>query len=109
MLYSDQNDPVTKILLEESENLKDVLKCVSIGEILENVAIHDVIEQGIAKLNWTMKDGSTISNEPGVKLVNRVFGLDRNLFNEFHDEDREYAYQEFWAYLAFAIESFTQK
>src|SRR3989344_1090407 len=108
VLYSNREDPIVSLLKNQRSFDKD-MTFLSCKELLCETKIEDKIIGGHSYIHWTLKNGREISNSKHVKLINRVMYLDEQLFQDFHEDDRDYAYQEFYAYLLFALESFSKK
>lgn len=104
LLYSHSGEPVTKTLLSNEQELN--ILSISIQEILDNIHIFDVIKNGCPTINWTLPNGKKITNSPDLYLINRVQFIPNEIFDGFADEDRDFAFSEFRAYLAFAVEAF---
>lgn len=107
LLYSHKHDPVVKAIIEHDQ-YNDWL-CISINDLLNKVIIFDKIENGNISINWTLPNGNIIKNSDQIKLVSRVISVEAELFSDYHPDDREYAQNEFYAYLAFAINSFKRR
>ena len=106
LVYSSNEDPVVQSLNCSFKDLGEPLVLVSLEKLLNDVEIDDEIVEGKTTLNWTLPDGMTVSNRENVKLINRVLTIPECLFEDFHPEDREYAKNEFCAYLMFSLENF---
>jgi len=104
LLYSHCNEPVTQVILSHAQHGMDII-VLSVKDLLDNVIIFDEINND-AKLNWKLPCGKTILNSKDFYLINRVFDLPQDLFNDFHKDDKDYSRAEFYAYLIFALEAF---
>jgi len=102
LIYSNSLDPISQVLLEQ----KDLVIPISVKSFLDSTEIFDQIREGVPQISWTLIDGTVLQNTDNFILVNRVLDLKKDLFNDFREEDREFAYQEFWAYLSFALANF---
>jgi hypothetical protein len=108
LVFSNPKDPITRIVQGWNKIDPENHQCLSVEKLLNEVEIFDKVENGKASIEWTLPNGKVIKNETDVRLINRVLGLETELFEEFHEEDRDYAYQEFMAYLTFALSSFRE-
>jgi len=99
LLYSHCNEPVTQVILSHAQHGMDII-VLSVKDLLDNVIIFDEINND-AKLNWKLPCGKTILNSKDFYLINRVFDLPQDLFNDFHKDDKDYSRAEFYAYLIF--------
>lgn len=106
LLSSDFREPVSRTLIECRDELNFPLLILSLKDLLEQIEIFDEIIEGVARIGWTLSDGTQITNSEECILINRVLSVPENLFHDFHPTDKEYALAEFRAYLAFAIEAF---
>ena len=106
VIYSNPKDNIVTLM----RNKVDKSNCVflSVQELLNETQIEDEIKTGQPFLHWKWNN-LTIQNRKNVHLVNRVTSLNHDLFSDFHPEDQNYAYQEFCAYLMFALEAFPSK
>lgn len=108
LIYSNPKEPVSDILLRRKNQFG--IECVSIEEILnEKVVIFDQIRDGVPKLQWTFTNGKQITNSTETFLINRVFECPVEMFDDFSEEDKLYAQNEFYAYLMFALYAFPNK
>lgn len=106
-IYSHDDEKLTSIL---KNNLKKK-ECIilSIKHLLNDFSIFDTFVDGQAKINWFDNCNTQITNDNSTILINRVLDVPRELFQHFHENDRNYAKREFEAYLSFALSAFKHK
>jgi hypothetical protein len=109
LLYSENIDPVTDVILRKANHLPCELVAIPIQDLMGPTRIFDVVEDGKASLSWTLPCGKLVTNSDDTYLINRVLGVSETLFEDFLPSDRNYVLAEFIAYLAFAIEAFPMK
>ena len=106
LLYSHENDPITKSLIDINKcETIDLIK-ISLEYFLNNISVCDEVSCCKTVINWILPSGLTIVNDRNFFLVNRVLSVPSDLMNNFNDEDKNYALCEFRSYLTFAIEAF---
>lgn len=106
LIYSHENEPLTRVLLSSNFDQKYGLIKISIKDLLEKARIFDEIDDFRTIINWKLPLGITISNSKQYYLINRVLSVSKKLFDDFSEQDQLYALTEFRAYLAFALEAF---
>lgn len=104
LLYQEIEEPVTRIILQHAKKLH--ILPVSIQEVLSNAVIFDKITREQTCIRWILSNGLSITNDLHTLLINRVFQIPRECFQDFSVEDQDYARAEFFAYLMFAVSSF---
>lgn len=107
LLYSHEYDPITQLVLQNKKLFaQHNFYCVHIRELLNsNSEIFDQINMEEVSINWRLPNLKlAISNKN--KIINRVHHVNKDWFEHFLPEYREYAFSEFWAYLNFALHSF---
>lgn len=108
LIYSHENDPVVKtIKRNKSKGFSTDIICISVKEILDYGIIYDEIVDGNVHLHWELPGNIIIENTPENYIINRVLFIPEEWFDKFHEEDRNYAYAEFTAYILFALDSFS--
>ncbi len=80
---------------------------LDLNTVINRTNIDDEIIAGEPLIHWKTDAGLEIKNLRAYTLVNRVDYLPKELFLDFHPEDQDYAYYEWYAYLSFALSSFT--
>jgi hypothetical protein len=109
MLYDDPSDPIVTLLSNQQNNLHHEITLVSVKEFIEKMEICDELDIDGVNIRWSLKNngGSTrVWNNHNTYLINRCYGLGEPCHSLFHPDDREYAKNEFIAYLSFAFNSF---
>ena len=106
IIYNDPKDNIVALMKKKMEHSNCTF--LSVKELLNETEIEDEIKDGKPFLHWKWKN-LQIENKQAVHLINRVIALNHNLFSDFHPDDQNYAYQEFSAYLMFALEAFPSK
>ncbi|AUS25929.1 hypothetical protein MMB75_09380 [Paenibacillus sp. P2(2022)] len=74
-------------------------------DIVNELKVNDEINADKTTVKWCYR-GMDISPESTTGVLNLLGFLDRSLFNEFTEEDQEYAQAEFTSYLLFALNQF---
>ena len=72
---------------------------------MNNFEIRDELDKSGPIIQWSDTLGNQYSNHTHY-LLNRVINVEECLFNQFQDEDKDYAQREFEAYLGFALNAF---
>lgn len=104
LAYSFPDEPLTEILLKNSEELGIIP--LNIKELLEEGEIFDTFDENKTHLNWSIPSIGMITNSTDLFLINRVNQIPSDWFRDFDEKDRQYAQNELWAYLTFALQSF---
>ncbi len=105
LLYSNQSDQLTRAILN-NDALKKKITPLSIQSFINDCHIYDTIIDQDVNVFWKIGKKLEITNHSGQKIINRVIGISDDLFNDFHEEDREYAKSEYIAYLNFSLHQF---
>lgn len=105
LLYSHTSDPLTKAILD-NEALKNKVTPVSIQNFMDECQVHDSIINQKINVSWKIPGKLEITNQSKQKIVNRIVNIPDELFNDFHEEDREYAKTEYIAYFNFSLHQF---
>lgn len=107
LIYTDPQEPLTRLLIAHQEALE--LRVLCAKELLdEEFQIFDSFNVEKTELNWFSPKLGNISNTQDILVINRVTHVPIDWFADFQLADREYARNEFWAYLAFALNAFPQ-
>jgi hypothetical protein len=107
LIYTDSQEPITHLLLDNQQALG--LKALCAKELLEEECqIFDTFNPEKTEINWFSPKFGNITNSEDILVINRVTHVPIDWFTDFQLSDREYARNEFWAYLAFALNAFPQ-
>lgn len=101
---SHKNEAITKWILE-NDSAQPYIDIVYIHELLNSFEIRDELDKNGPIIQWNDILGNQFSNHTHY-LLNRVINIEESLFNQFQDEDKDYAQREFEAYLGFALNAF---
>lgn len=104
LIYDNQYEPFTAVLLKNKEKIN--LKTLWVKDLIDKAEIFDEFDQNSTKLCWTLPQLGKITNDKSTHVINRVFHIPDEWFKQFNIKDREYAKNEFWAYLTFALNAF---
>ena len=106
LFYTQPDDLVVGALAKLPELSNERVVLCDVKKFLDEVEVNDEIIDGKAIIRWTFADGSLISSEDDVKVINRCGFLASENFADFQSEDKDYAASETHAYLGFAFNSF---
>lgn len=104
LLYVNPNEPVTQVLLQHQKDL-DVTP-LFLKDFIDNAEVFDEFDEKETIIRWKLPNIGEITNSKQTYLINRASYIPQEWFSDFHKEDLEYASNEFWAYLIFALRAF---
>jgi hypothetical protein len=102
LLYSHKLDPITNAVLNDND-LKSKAIPISIQDFINKCEIYDTISDKQISINWNIPGELKITNNSDQIIINRFIGFPDDSFNDFHEDDREYARSEYAAYLNFSL------
>lgn len=105
LLYTDPSEPVTRLLLHHKQELG--IQELLVKDFLdENFKIFDRFNLEKIEVEWGVPSLGKITNSKEIYLINRATHLPEEWFFDFQLKDRDYARNELWAYLVFALNAF---
>lgn len=100
----DESDPVTQSILQQNKSKWTVL---TLHDFIKKVNIYDECNASGVNIKWQYNK-MTFCNDKKTILYSRICHFPQSLFQDFSENDREYAQSEMEAYLGFALNSFNK-